>query len=347
MPWTGPQFASRFNHGISPVQAVHASRVANAIVRRGAPDGLAIATANARVHRDTGGMVPNGMMSGIAPTGEMMNPIAQNLIGRFQSMTPEQLQEMSVRLRGTPYGQIAGRVLQYKHTMPAQAQPVQAPTGAYQPPPPAADDPQQQAQQQQDAQAQMRAGGGIRPRAASGMSISAESPWWARSEERAATDRHGLLASPIAGRTDEMAISPASGSYVVPADVISGIGEGNSTAGANVMQRILETGPEGLRMRPPVHRNTIPRPPPAYREGGGGGGATATSSGFARGGKPDRKDGVPILAAGGEFVISPQHVARLGDGDVREGHRRLDHWVVATRKHIIHTMRGLKPPVKS
>lgn len=57
-------------------------------------------------------------------------------------------------------------------------------------------------------------------------------------------------------------------------------------------------------------------------------------------------DGVPIMAAGGEFVISPEHVARLGDGDVKEGHRRLDKWVVDTRRHIVKQMRGLKPPVK-
>ena len=66
----------------------------------------------------------------------------------------------------------------------------------------------------------------------------------------------------------------------------------------------------------------------------------------ARGG--EAKPGtVPILAAGGEFVISPEHVARLGDGDIKEGHRRLDKWVVDQRNQIIKTMSKLKPPVKS
>ena len=80
-----------------------------------------------------------------------------------------------------------------------------------------------------------------------GMSMSDESPWWERSEARSATDRHGLLTSPVAGRTDHLPISPAAGSYVVPADVVSGLGEGNTLAGANIMQRILDTGPMGLR----------------------------------------------------------------------------------------------------
>ena len=27
MPWTGPQFASRFNHGLTPDEAAHAARI--------------------------------------------------------------------------------------------------------------------------------------------------------------------------------------------------------------------------------------------------------------------------------------------------------------------------------
>lgn len=103
-------------------------------------------------------------------------------------------------------------------------------------------------------------------RAAGGMSSSAESPWWERSEARD-MDRHGLLSSPVAGRTDQLAISPAAGSYVVPADVVSGLGEGNTLAGANIMQRILDTGPHGLKMPVSSHNHMgPPRPPPAYNE---------------------------------------------------------------------------------
>ncbi len=111
------------------------------------------------------------------------------------------------------------------------------------------------------------------------------SPWWERAEERQAVDRHGLLASPVAGRTDQLAVSPASGSYVVPADVVSGLGEGNTLAGANVVQRMLETGPHGTRMpRGPGREMGPPHPPPAYREG---------QSGMASGGE------VAHLATGG------------------------------------------------
>ena len=117
--------------------------------------------------------------------------------------------------------------------------------------------------------------GGMIPHAESGMSISQESPWWTRQEEEQSVDRHGLLASPIAGRTDHIAISPAAGSYVIPADVVSGLGEGNTLAGANVMQRILDTGPHGLTMNHERMGKGPPRPPPAYREGEGDDGMAA------------------------------------------------------------------------
>ena len=95
---------------------------------------------------------------------------------------------------------------------------------------------------------------------------------------------------------------------------------------------------------------------PAQQQASGGstlfpGGAVP---GFAKGGAPqvkhpgaDRDDCVPILAAGGEFVISPEHVARLGDGDVHEGHKRLDEWVVSSRKQIVNKMSKLRGPVRS
>lgn len=65
----------------------------------------------------------------------------------------------------------------------------------------------------------------------------------------------------------------------------------------------------------------------------------------ARGGSA-KEDVVPILAAGGEFIIAPEHVARWGNGDVEKGHRALDKFVVETRRKIIEEMRRLKPPVR-
>jgi hypothetical protein len=47
MPWkSGQQFASRHNKKLKGPAAAHAARQANAMLRAGAPEGVAIATAN-------------------------------------------------------------------------------------------------------------------------------------------------------------------------------------------------------------------------------------------------------------------------------------------------------------
>jgi hypothetical protein len=135
-----------------------------------------------------------------------------------------------------------------------------------------------------------------------GFSSSMESPWWERADERQANDRHGLLASPIAGRTDKLAVNPATGSYVIPADVIAGLGEGNTLAGANVMQRIIETGPHGLRMPASRAVKGFPHPPPAYREGEG------DNSMASGGGVP------PHYASGGMSPAVSSYLANNGLG---------------------------------
>jgi 8-oxo-dGTP pyrophosphatase MutT (NUDIX family) len=56
--------------------------------------------------------------------------------------------------------------------------------------------------------------------------------------------------------------------------------------------------------------------------------------------------GVPIVAAGGEHVLSPEQVRQVGNGDIDMGHRVLDAFVLRVRKELIHTLRHLDPPKK-
>lgn len=49
MPWDARSFASRHNKGLSGKRASKAAAIANAILKRTGDEGLAIATANARV----------------------------------------------------------------------------------------------------------------------------------------------------------------------------------------------------------------------------------------------------------------------------------------------------------
>lgn len=169
MPFTGPSF-QKHNHGLTPAQSLHAAHIANAIMKRGQPEGLSIATANKLANREHGGMVP-----------------AEGVLQRLASLPTEHLVALAARVGPSPLGDAIRFVLHQRK----------------------------------------RADGGS-------------------------------------------------------------VNQG---------------------MRPP--------------------------------------ETVPILAAGGEFVIAPHHVARLGGGSVEAGHKKLDKWVVDTRQKIVDKMKSLRPPVKS
>lgn len=117
----------------------------------------------------------------------------------------------------------------------------------------------------------------------------------------------GPLHSEVPGRTDHLGMEVEAGSFVIPADIVSALGEGNSSAGMQIVESMFQEAPV---------------------------------TGYAKGGA------VPIMAAGGEFVLSPAQVAAVGGGDVNHGHEILDHWVVATRKQTIDTLKRLPAPAR-
>lgn len=49
----------------------------------------------------------------------------------------------------------------------------------------------------------------------------------------------GPIHSPVAGRTDHLPINVPSGSYVIPADIISAMGEGNTMAGFRAANKVF------------------------------------------------------------------------------------------------------------
>jgi len=144
----------------------------------------------------------------------------------------------------------------------------------------------------------------------------------------ATTPHSGFLHSPVPGRTDKLPISVASGSYVLPSDHVSALGQNNSLAGAEIVNRTFKLGPYGSK--PTKLRGTkVQVPHLDFR-----------SSKFADGGATED---VPIVAAGGEIVIPPEAIIERF-GDLEKGHQALDKWVLETRKKHIKTLRGLKPP---
>ena len=144
--------------------------------------------------------------------------------------------------------------------------------------------------------------------------------------------REGFLHSSVPGRTDKLPISVGGGSYVLPADHVAALGQGNSLSGANIVSRMFRSGPYGSSQTPlhsakssMPHLNLTPKAPKIARGGDVGG-------------KP-----TPIVAAGGEIVLSPEQIIKRF-GSLEKGHKALDHWVNKTRKRHIKTLRGLKPP---
>jgi hypothetical protein len=93
-----------------------------------------------------------------------------------------------------------------------------------------------------------------------------------------------------------------SGSYVIPADIISAMGEGNTMAGYKVANSIF--GMQRVESDVPAE----------------------------------------IVAAGGEYVISPENVSRIGGGDMDEGHTELDNFVKKTRAKTVDTLKKLPGP---
>jgi len=121
----------------------------------------------------------------------------------------------------------------------------------------------------------------------------------------------GPIHSAVAGRTDHLPMHVPSGSYVIPADIISAMGEGNTMAGFRIMNDITN------------------------QYGG-------QTSGYATGGYTGQL--VPIVAAGGEYVISPEVVANMGNGDMNVGHGELDAFVTKMRAKTVDTLKKLPGP---
>jgi len=137
----------------------------------------------------------------------------------------------------------------------------------------------------------------------------------------------GPIHSAVAGRTDHLPMHVASGSYVIPADIISAMGEGNTMAGFKHMRTIFGGVPYTGQEAPyGVEGGPYGEPMPGKAEGG-----VAT---------------VPIIAAGGEYVVTPEEVMQAGGGDLDTGHRVLDEFVKRMRAETVKTLKNLPGPKK-
>jgi hypothetical protein len=117
----------------------------------------------------------------------------------------------------------------------------------------------------------------------------------------------GPIVGDTGGRADKVPMSVPDGAYVIPADIVSGLGEGNTGAG------MVQLGKMFPKSKPRIMRES--------------------------------PGAVPILAADGEFVVSPDSILDRWD-DLDYGHQSLDAWVLHERQQLIETLEGLAPPAQ-
>lgn len=142
---------------------------------------------------------------------------------------------------------------------------------------------------------------------------------------------NGLLSSKTAGRTDRLPTAIAPGSHIIPADVVSGLGQGNSIAGGHILDNVF-----AHHLHSVFRHNLTPN-------------ASAHIKGLAKGGKVKH---VPVILAGGEYHVSPEIVKAIGASDTKDksmsdaekGHKYLDKMIHNVRQHTIKTLKTLPPP---
>lgn len=169
--------------------------------------------------------------------------------------------------------------------------------------------------------------------AAGGAPSGGDMASWTTKREASDSVPHtsGLFKSDVPGRTDRLDSLVPAGSYVIPADVVSGLGEGNTMAGSNVLDKMFHTDPYGIQSQP-MHRGVgIPATPGVPKN---------VSAHFAKGGHTPTR----IIAAGGEYLVNPDAVKKLGGGDINKGHKILDHFVLHARKQTVKQTSKLPGP---
>lgn len=141
----------------------------------------------------------------------------------------------------------------------------------------------------------------------------------------------GLVNSLVPGRTDQLPIDLQSGAYVLPADVVAAMGQGNTLAGGQILDQIFTQPPGAQNLR---------------------------SLGLASGGTA--REPVKTIIAGGEYLLKPRQVYNIGlhelgpkaargakyDAIMAAGHKALDRMVLKVRAQSIKHQKNLPGPKK-
>lgn len=182
--------------------------------------------------------------------------------------------------------------------------------------------------------------------------------------EKSTPCHKGIIHMAVGGRTDHLPMNVLEGSYVLPADIVSGLGEGNTLAGGKILDGMFsgKQGPAGSRVpefrsspKFPELANKMPEDYMKYINAGRKMGQSMMGSQEKEQATPNARGGsitshnrrpVPIIAAGGEYVIDPDDVMNYGGGDLDAGHEKLDQFVKFVRANTVKTLRKLPGPRK-
>ncbi len=118
--------------------------------------------------------------------------------------------------------------------------------------------------------------------------------------------RVGPMVGASGGRTDALPIAVPAGAYVIPANEVAALGEGNTGAGFKKLEQMF---------------GKSAKPHPAH-------------------GKVD------IKISDGEYILSPEQVAQVGHGSLEKGHAWLDSFVKKIRSDHIQTLSSLPGPAR-
>lgn len=111
------------------------------------------------------------------------------------------------------------------------------------------------------------------------------------------------------GQADNIHVDTANGSYVIDAATVSSLGDGCSEAGAKVINKFLKS----------------------------------LDNSFDKAISIVNKKHVPCALSAGEFVVNPTHVLKIGNGNIKHGHKILKDAIIEIRKHKGAPINGIPP----
>jgi hypothetical protein len=205
-------------------------------------------------------------------------------------------------------------------------------------------------------------GGGFNMAKAPSVGMTGPAAYPARAMMRNMT--RGALLTGTPGRADAHRTFVPSGSYVVPADVVSGRGQGNTLAGAGIMHKMFGMEPYGGSKSGPFgsaatklkigHGPKLPKPPKMQQMGGVRNAGVALASGGGKEGADESLgEPVPVNLSGGEVVIPPENLIatfrRIFPGknyNLKQIHAMMDDWVLKERAQHRKTLAKLPPPAR-